>query len=106
MAGPEFFQTLMGKRFYEGDVPRIIKALERIADALEKSTPVYQSSLADSPDASFIKRIYKPLIVESSTAIENAMHVIEDMQPCMVYIYELTQNQKDLLTPIDDSEDG
>lgn len=32
----DFFQTVMGRRFFEGDVPRIAKALERIADALEK----------------------------------------------------------------------
>ena len=35
MSGPEFFQTRMGQKFYEADVPRMIKALERIADALE-----------------------------------------------------------------------
>lgn len=35
MAGPEFFQTGMGRKFYESDVPRIAKALERIATALE-----------------------------------------------------------------------
>ena len=34
--GPEFFQTRMGQAFYEGTMPRIAKALERIADALEK----------------------------------------------------------------------
>jgi hypothetical protein len=33
----EFFQTRMGKKFYDADVPRITKALERIADALEES---------------------------------------------------------------------
>ena len=32
---PEFFQTGMGKRFYEGQLPRLIKALERIAVCLE-----------------------------------------------------------------------
>jgi len=31
----EFFQTIMGRQFYEGAVPRIAKALERIAAALE-----------------------------------------------------------------------
>jgi hypothetical protein len=35
MNGPEFFQTLMGRRFYEGDVPRVAQALERIAISLE-----------------------------------------------------------------------
>ena len=32
----EFFKTIMGRKFYEADVPRLIKALERIANALEK----------------------------------------------------------------------
>lgn len=36
MAGPEFFQTIMGRKFYEADVPRIAKALERIANSFEK----------------------------------------------------------------------
>lgn len=31
----EFFQTVMGRKFFEGQVPKLIKALERIADALE-----------------------------------------------------------------------
>lgn len=33
----EFFKTLMGRKFYEADVPRLVNALERIADALEAS---------------------------------------------------------------------
>ena len=33
---PEFFQTIMGRKFYEADVPRALKALERIAGALER----------------------------------------------------------------------
>ncbi len=37
--GPQFFQTRMGTRFYEADVPRIATALERIAAALEARTP-------------------------------------------------------------------
>jgi hypothetical protein len=31
----EFFNTMMGKKYYEHDVPQIAKALNRIADALE-----------------------------------------------------------------------
>ena len=33
---PEFYQTMMGRKFYEYDVPRIMKALERIALAMER----------------------------------------------------------------------
>ena len=36
MPGPEFFQTVMGQRFYEGTVPKLTNAVERVADALEK----------------------------------------------------------------------
>lgn len=35
MSGPGFWQTLMGKTYYEGTLPRIARALERIAAALE-----------------------------------------------------------------------
>lgn len=35
--GPSFFQTIMGHTFYEGTVPRIARALERIAIALEEA---------------------------------------------------------------------
>jgi len=32
---PEFFQTNMGRKFFESDVPRAIKALEGIAERLK-----------------------------------------------------------------------
>lgn len=35
MSGPEFFQTPMGRKFYEADVPRIAKALEKLAQRSE-----------------------------------------------------------------------
>ena len=28
----EFYRTMMGKKFFEGDLPRLIRVLERIAD--------------------------------------------------------------------------
>jgi len=36
----EFHNTLMGRKFYEADVPRIVKALERIATALENQVDI------------------------------------------------------------------
>ena len=45
----EFFQTVMGKRFYEGTAPRIAAALERIADELER-TRVERESNADTKE--------------------------------------------------------
>jgi len=35
MSDVEFFQTLMGRRFYEGTMPRIARALDRLATVLE-----------------------------------------------------------------------
>lgn len=34
----QFYETVMGKRFFEGTVPSLVRALERIANALE-TTP-------------------------------------------------------------------
>lgn len=34
----EFFQTHMGQKFYDVDVPQVVRALTRIADSLEKKT--------------------------------------------------------------------
>lgn len=31
---PQFFETLMGKRFYEGTVPMLAKAAQKIAEGL------------------------------------------------------------------------
>ncbi len=43
MPGPEFFQTGMGRKFYEADVPRIAKGIERLAAALEKANELEEA---------------------------------------------------------------
>ena len=35
---PDFFETRMGHQFFVGTMPKVAKALERIAIALEKIT--------------------------------------------------------------------
>lgn len=35
--GPEFHQTRIGRDFYEGTMPRLVRVLERIADVLEQN---------------------------------------------------------------------
>ena len=37
--GPKFFQTMMGSKFFDSDVPAIGRALARIAAALEARPP-------------------------------------------------------------------
>ena len=34
--GPKFFQTIMGRSFFDGQLPRLIQALEKIACELER----------------------------------------------------------------------
>jgi hypothetical protein len=36
MSGPEFFQTQMGKTFFEGTLPELARQLKRIGDGLER----------------------------------------------------------------------
>lgn len=36
MSGPEFFQTLMGHKFYERDFPELVRQLARLNDNLER----------------------------------------------------------------------
>jgi hypothetical protein len=42
---PEFFQTLLGRKFYESDVPRIARALEDIASQLEIQNKLKEEEL-------------------------------------------------------------
>ncbi len=41
----DFFQTVMGKKHYEHDVPEIARQLKRIADALEKQNELKEKEL-------------------------------------------------------------
>ena len=34
MSGPKFFQTGMGHKFFEGDIPKIVEALQSISRSL------------------------------------------------------------------------
>lgn len=43
----DFHATIMGRKFYEGDIPRIVKALERIAYAIEKSNERVQNEVLE-----------------------------------------------------------
>ena len=62
MPGPEFFQTTMGQRFYEGTVPKLTHAVERVADLLEKVT----ESAANEADLFNDKTARNQLIASSN----------------------------------------
>ncbi len=46
--GPEFFRTGMGRTFYEGTMPRIAAALEKIAERLPAPEGKAAGNLADA----------------------------------------------------------
>ena len=40
----EFFQTMMGKRYYESTLPNLIKSNERLAKAIEKQNALLEAN--------------------------------------------------------------
>lgn len=58
MSGPEFFQTGMGRKFYDGDVPRIVEALQNIAKELKRANDLKDKEREEEADRA--KRGYPP----------------------------------------------
>lgn len=52
----QFYETQMGKVFFQGQLPKLIDALEGIAAALRTPAPIYQVPLEVSPD--FLSELY------------------------------------------------
>ncbi len=40
----KFFQTMMGRKFFEGQLPRLIKALEKIAEELKRANDLKEEA--------------------------------------------------------------
>ena len=45
MPGVDFYQTVGGHRFIEGTVPRLIEAMNRLAEATEKANELKEKEL-------------------------------------------------------------
>jgi hypothetical protein len=45
----QLFQTMMGKKLYEGDIPRAVSALERIAQALDRMVELEEAAARPQP---------------------------------------------------------
>ena len=43
----DMFETRMGRKFYESDIPALLKALNRIADAIEQLTVTMETEVDD-----------------------------------------------------------
>ena len=48
MAGPEFFQTQMGRRFFESQLPNLTKAINRLADVKEAELVLEKEKLENA----------------------------------------------------------
>jgi DNA-directed RNA polymerase alpha subunit len=93
MAGLEFFQTIMGHIHYEGTMPRIAEALERIAAALEKQN----KPITKVKEEGVLHQGYQRLVMESTENVMEAIRIIDSIKPCIIWVEELSRNQKDLL---------
>ena len=50
MAGIQFHETVMGHRFFEHQLPQLIKALNRCADAMEKANQISEARDAEAKE--------------------------------------------------------
>lgn len=50
MAGIQFHETIMGHRFFEHQLPQLIKALNRCADAMEKANQISEAKDAEAKE--------------------------------------------------------
>jgi DNA-directed RNA polymerase alpha subunit len=95
MPGPEFFQTRMGQAFYERDVPNIVKALERIANALEEQ---------NKPVTKVEEEVkgYQHLIIQTTENIAEAIRILDGIKPCVVFIKEMEKEGIPISSMIDE----
>ncbi len=49
--GPEFYQTRMGQEVFEGRLPALIAAVNRLAEAVEENTKIQKEVIASMAKA-------------------------------------------------------
>jgi len=85
--GPEFFQTRMGQSFYEGTMPRLAKAVDRFASALERQNELKEIEMGLKPipakDPELVKSIYSQYSIidrmnERSPETRNSEFIVKD----------------------------
>lgn len=69
MSGPEFFQTRMGRTFYEGTMPGLVKQLKRINDNLERAdVPVQEKK----DRVTLTRETYNALLLQAGRSIPSS----------------------------------
>jgi hypothetical protein len=51
----DFHKTIMGKKFYENDLPTLIKSITRLSEALEAQNAINEKLLKESKKENAIK---------------------------------------------------
>ena len=69
MPAADFYETRMGRTFFERDVPKFVSAVERIATALERiATQCEEDADAGKLSRNDLKRILAMALAEQGTA--------------------------------------
>ncbi len=100
----QFYETQMGKVFFQGQFPKLIGALESIAAALRSPSPVYQVPMEVSPD--FLSELYyggydpsdEPESEEQKQCTKKIMACQETLRAvCSKAVWEQIENYRSLL---------
>jgi len=93
--GPSFFQTKMGAKFYESDIPRALRALERLVAVAEKVAEAYEepekfpSVTPESRSLEEIRTLTGRLQGEST--VESVRRVLREKDALVAEVNRLTR---------------
>jgi hypothetical protein len=80
--GPEFFQTIMGRAFYEGTMPRLVKQLEKLNENIEKLVEAQKSAVPTAQPGDKIKVIVeKAAVLGEKLDPKELANTSQSMQP-------------------------
>jgi hypothetical protein len=91
--GPEFFQTIMGRTFYEGTMPRLVKQLEKLNENIEKLVEAQKSIVPTAQPGDKIKVIVeKAAVLGEKLDPKELANTSQSMQSVM---FSLTQEAEE-----------
>ena len=81
----QFFQTHMGRKFIEGDIPRIAKSLEGIHEELRRANDLKEKELKEEPSLIPIKVKVNGSNTEVVLTIDEFKHYVQNYATIGVY---------------------
>lgn len=97
--GPQFHETVMGRRFFEGQLPRLIKALEQIAERKDATSFTYNGKQfqlsAEEIEAAYRYQRKNYLRADADCHItelfDHGMISLDHKELCMEYIDAISE---------------